>query len=73
MKYSFSGNRDHDLFDTKEDMGAVLWDILMSCHHSGSCDDDCNTALDYFVIDDVKAAREYIDSVGIDVVNYVKV
>jgi hypothetical protein len=65
-KYSLSGERDHDQFITSEDMGSILFDILMGCHHQGACDSDVNEAREYFEIKDYSAARQYILDCGID-------
>ena len=60
-KYKLSGDRDHDQFLDKNDLGEHF-EILMSCYHQGQCDDDCENALEYFEIDNIPKTKEYIES-----------
>ena len=47
-------------------MGDKFFDILMSCHHSGSCDNDCDNAADYFEVEDIQVANKYLIDCGIE-------
>ena len=66
VKFQLSGNHDDDYFISENDMNEILFDILMSCHHQGACDSDCNEASDYFEIKDYKRAKQYIIDCGIE-------
>jgi len=65
-KYYLSGNHDDDYFLSQDDMSEELWDVLMSCHHQGQCDDDCSNASSYFEIKDILKAKEYVLNCGVD-------
>jgi hypothetical protein len=63
--YVLSGT-DFDELLTKTDMSEKQWDILMSCHHQGACDDDAKAASEYFILDNeqgyVDACKRLIDA-----------
>lgn len=55
--YRLSGERDRDRFLSASDMSQLHWDLLMGCHHQGSCDDDVEEASRYFEILDPEKVR----------------
>lgn len=68
IKY-LSGKSDEDSFLTQSDMSKGHWSLLMSCYHSGACDDDCDEAAKYFEIKDDEgyvSAVNYLIDAGID-------
>lgn len=66
VQHYLSGDHDSDYFKTEDDMSESHWDLLMSCHHRGSCDDDTEEAARYFEIKDYKAAFKYLVDAGIE-------
>jgi len=64
--YNLTGERDHDQFIDRNDMSVEHWDLLMSCSHSGECDNDVEFATHSFEIKDYKAAKNYLIESGID-------
>ena len=61
-----TGDHDQDYFLTQEDMSEDHWNMLMSCHHQGRCDDDCEEAVKYFHIENEIRAVNYLIECGIE-------
>jgi hypothetical protein len=66
MVFYLTGNHDEDFFLTVDDMPKENWDALMSCYHSGACDDDVDYASKYFEITDFQSAFNYIVECGLE-------
>jgi hypothetical protein len=66
MIFMLTGNMDEDSFLTAQDMPSENWNALMSCHHSGQCDDDVDFAARLFEIEDFGSALDYIVSAGLE-------
>lgn len=64
--HTLSGDHDEDYFLTQDDMSEGHWEMLMSCHHQGQCDDDCSEASKYFEIKDYDSAKNYLVGCGIE-------
>jgi hypothetical protein len=66
--FSEQGHED-DYFLTRDDMSESHWEMLMRCHHEGSCDDDASEAAKYFQFPSEEAtlkAAKYIVECGIE-------
>lgn len=51
---------------TLADFSSSHQEILLSCNHSGSCDEDCSFAAQYFDCDNYPEIREYLLESGIE-------
>ncbi len=64
--HTFSGDHDNDYFEGEDDMSPSHWELLMGCHHQGSCDNDTEEASKYFEIEDYIKAVNYLIDCGIE-------